>query len=223
MISTRTLFGVVLVALGGLFLLDQAGRLEAGEIIGTWWPVIIIALGLGQLLEQRRLALGPLIVVGAGVLLLLGELDVVPGNVWRYIWPLVLIAIGLALVFRPNGRRLPPGRPDEVVSVSAFLSGNEVVCTSQNFKGGSLTAAFGGVSLDLRQAKLAPEGATVSILAAFGGAEVFVPRGWRVETSALPILGGFENKANASADPGSPVLKVDATVMFGGAEVKYEK
>lgn len=223
MISTRTLLGIVLVALGGLFLLDQAGRLDAGGVIGNWWPLIIIALGAGQLIEQRRAALGPSIVVGVGVLLLLGELELLPRDVWRYVWPVLLILVGLALVFRRAGQALPAGRPDEVVSASAFFSGNDVVSTSQSFRGASLTAAFGGVALDLRQAKLAPEGATVSILAAFGGAELLVPRGWRVQTSGLPIFGGFENKANAPAEPDSPLLKVDATVMFGGAEVKHDK
>ncbi len=223
MITTRTLLGLVLVALGGLFLLDQAGRLDAGNVIGNWWPLIIIALGTGQLIEQRRAGLGPLIVIGVGVLLLLGELELLPDNIWRYIWPVVLIVVGLALVLRRGGRGLPAGRPDEVVSASAFFSGNDVVSTSQSFRGASLTAAFGGVSLDLRQATLAPDGATVSILAAFGGAEVLVPRGWRVQASGLPLFGGFDNKANAPAAPDSPLLRVEYTVLFGGAEVKYEK
>jgi predicted membrane protein len=223
MISTRTLFGFILVALGALFLLEQTGRLDAGAVLGTWWPLIIVALGAGQLIEQRRLALGPLIVLGVGVLLLLGELEIVPGGVWRLVWPVLLIVAGLALVFRRAGRGLPPGRADEVVSASAFFGGNDVVSTTSRFRGAALTAAFGGVSLDLRQAQLAPEGATISIFAAFGGVEVLVPHGWRVQVGGLPLLGGLENKANAPASPDSPLLRVDATVLFGGAEVKYEK
>lgn len=222
MLSTRTLFGILLVVLGGLLLLDQTGAIEAGDIIGDWWPLFIVAIGLGQLLEMRRLSPGPLIVIGVGVLLLLGELDVVPGSIWNFVWPALLIAFGLALVFR-RASALPPGRPDEVVSASAFFSGNEVVSTSSSFRGASLTGVFGGVTLDLRQAQLAPEGASISVLAAFGGAEILVPRGWRVQASGLPIFGGFDNKANAPADPASPLLTVDATVLFGGAEVKYEK
>lgn len=222
MLSTRTLFGILLIALGGVLLLDQAGIVDAGSIIGRWWPMLIIALGAGQLLEQRRLNVGPLIVIAVGTLLLIDQLDVVSISIWRIIWPLVLIVIGLGIVFR-RASHLPPGRPDEVVSVSAFFSGNDVVSTSTNFRGATLTAMFGGVSLDLRQAHLAPEGATVSMTAAFGGAALLVPRGWRVVAAGTPIFGGFENKATEPGTPSSPVLKVDATVMFGGAEVKYEK
>ncbi len=221
MISTRMVFGTVLVLLGGLLLLDQLGRVDAGFVISRWWPVIIIALGAAAMFEARRASLGPLIIVAVGVLLLLGQLEIVPGGVWRYVWPVVLIAAGLQLVLRRAA--LPAGQPDEVVNASAFFSGNELRSTSQSFRGASLTAAFGGITLDLRQAVLAPEGATVSIVTACGGAELLVPRGWRVQVNGTPILGGIGNKTEAPTDPQSPLLRVDATTFLGGAEIKHEK
>ncbi|MFN8639978.1 MAG: DUF5668 domain-containing protein [Dehalococcoidia bacterium] len=221
MISTRMVFGALLVTLGTLLLFDQLGRIDAGYVISRWWPVIIIALGLGAMFEGRRASLGPAVVVAVGVLLLLGQLEIVPGGVWRYVWPLLLIAAGLQLVLRRTA--LPAGQPDEVVNASAFFSGNEVLSTSQSFRGATLTAAFGGVTLDLRQAALAPEGATVSLVAAFGGAELIVPRGWRVQVNGTPILGGIGNKTEPPTDPQSPLLRVDATAFLGGAEIRHEK
>jgi hypothetical protein len=46
-------WGCVLVALGALFLADMLtdGRIDAGHLIGQWWPLILIALGLAILLE----------------------------------------------------------------------------------------------------------------------------------------------------------------------------
>ena len=58
----RVLVGLLLVVLG-LFLLDQAGMIDAARIIGTWWPLIIIALGLYQLAEQPHSPIDSLIVV----------------------------------------------------------------------------------------------------------------------------------------------------------------
>lgn len=222
MLTTRTLLGLILMAFGVVMLLDQTGTIEAGDVIGDWWPLIIIVLGAGQLLEQRRLNIGPLIVIAVGTLLLLDQLDLIGFSIWRVIWPLVLIFIGFGFVFRRSST-MGPGRPDEVVNASAFFSGNDVVSTSPNFRGASLTAMFGGVSLDLRRAQLSPEGASVSMAATFGGAELIVPRGWRVQADGTPIFGGFENKATEPGDPASPLLRVDATVLFGGAEVKYDK
>ncbi|MSP22857.1 MAG: hypothetical protein EXR66_07590 [Dehalococcoidia bacterium] len=43
----RAFIGLILVALGGLFLADEAGLLDTGGIIGDWWPLVIVAVGAG--------------------------------------------------------------------------------------------------------------------------------------------------------------------------------
>lgn len=80
---------------------------------------------------------------------------------------------------------------------------------------------FGGATLDLREAALQP-GARVDALALFGGVEVIVPVGWRVELSGLPIFGGYSDKTSGQhlLPPDSPVLSMVATALFGGVEVK---
>lgn len=220
--STRAFLGLLLVALGGLFLAGEAGVLDAGEVIGDWWPVIIIVVGAGQLLERRHAPVGPLIVISVGLVLLATQLDVLGDNVWRLVWPLILIAIGLSLVLRRSGDSVA-GTPDELIRIAVAFSGSEVRSTAQNFKGGSITAVSGGAHLDLRQARLDPAGASLSVFALFGEADVIVPRGWRLEAKGLPLFGGFDNKADAPAEAGAPTLRIDATAIFGGVEVKHDK
>jgi cell wall-active antibiotic response 4TMS protein YvqF len=221
---SRLLIGLVLVGLGVLFLFDQAGALDAGEVIGDWWPVVIIALGLFQLGEHPRSPVVPLIVAGVGIILLLTQLDVVGDDVWRFVWPVALVLIGLAIVLRRPGRDVPRGAGEDVVRMSALFSGNDVVSTSRRFRGGSVSAIFGGATLDLRQAQLDPKGAMLAVTAVFGGVEILVPHGWRVETTGMPIFGGYDNKVEPPpADAEAPTLKVDATAIFGGADIKHEK
>lgn len=48
---------IVLVVLGILFLAHNLEFLqwrELREILGTWWPLILIALGVAQLLRRNR-------------------------------------------------------------------------------------------------------------------------------------------------------------------------
>jgi hypothetical protein len=48
---------IVLIVVGLLFLGYNLGYLKFSElkdIIGTWWPLILIALGIGQLVRRRR-------------------------------------------------------------------------------------------------------------------------------------------------------------------------
>jgi hypothetical protein len=220
----RILVGLVLVTVGVLFLLDQAGTIDAGDVIGDWWPVIIIAVGVVQLAEHPRAPVTPLIVIGVGAVLLLTQLDVVGDDVWRFVWPVALVLVGLAFLLRRPGPGPPAGRPEDLVRATAVFSGTEIVSTSQRFRGGSATAIFGGVTVDLRRARLDPEGATLAVTAAFGGVDVIVPRGWRVESRGTPILGGVDNRAEAP--PGgteAPRLIVDLSVLFGGAEIKHDR
>jgi hypothetical protein len=217
----RVVLGVALVAVGVLFLLDQAGTIDAGDVIGDWWPVAIIAVGAVQLAEHPRAPIVPLIVIGVGTILLLTQLDLVVDDVWRYVWPVALVLVGLVFLLRRPGRTSEPGRAEDVVDSTAIFSGSQVVSTSERFRGGSATAIFGGVELDLRPARLDPAGATLAVTAVFGGVDIVVPRGWRVETSGSPIFGGFDVKVDPPSGDG-PVLRVDGTVLFGGVEIKHD-
>jgi predicted membrane protein len=221
----RILFGLALIALGVVFLLDRADVVDAGATIGDWWPVAIIAVGAVQLLDRPRSLLGPGIVIGVGVVLLLFTTDVVTGSIFAVLWPALLIAIGAAILFRHGrGRDVAreEGSADDVVRVTAVFGGHEVVSRSTAFRGGSATAVFGGVMIDLRNAQLDPGGAEVDVTAILGGVEILVPRGWRVTTTGTPILGGIDNKTAGEAGDG-PELRVDALTILGGTDIKHER
>jgi hypothetical protein len=56
----------------------------------------------------------------------------------------------------------------------------------------------------------------------FGGVELKVPEGWNVVIRGFPIFGGFDNvTAKEQVGPEAPVLTINATVLFGGLEVKH--
>jgi Domain of unknown function (DUF5668) len=68
--------GATLIAVGVLFLLDRADVLDAGKVIGDWWPAVIVGFGLVTLAERPVSLLGPVLLVTVGVLLLLVTNDV---------------------------------------------------------------------------------------------------------------------------------------------------
>ncbi len=47
------LWGIVLIAVGALFLADtlSGGRVDAGALVGQWWPLLIVLVGVAILLE----------------------------------------------------------------------------------------------------------------------------------------------------------------------------
>jgi hypothetical protein len=194
--------------------------------IDHWWPTLIIAIGLFQIAERSRALLGPVLVMGAGTLLLLATTDVLEGDVWGYVWPTALIVLGITAIARWAGAGpLPQRAGDDVVVASGIFGGPTIANASQAFRGASLTAVFGGVTLDLRQARPAADGARITATAVFGGIDILVPHGWRIATKGTPVFGGVDDKTDRSAElpADAPVLQIDAFVVFGGVEVKHTK
>lgn len=228
--SGKYFVGIILILLGLGFLLDQTGYIQFGDIISVYWPIIMIIGGLTGLLDRKSSKIGNLIVLGLGILFQLNRLDILDVNVFRLFWPVVLIIVGLNIIFTKGVmKHKDPVNPekwsknivdDSTVDSFVIFSGLETNNQSQLFKGGKLTAIFGGIELDLTGANLEDNEAFIDVTALFGGVEIFVPNNWRIETSGVPIFGGWSNKTRPNQDPNAPVLKIRCTAVFGGIEVK---
>ena len=46
-------FGIILIALGGIFLLENAG-IFTGDVWGYFWPIVLIILGIRVLFKQSQ-------------------------------------------------------------------------------------------------------------------------------------------------------------------------
>ncbi|MQA00235.1 MAG: hypothetical protein GEU80_13065 [Dehalococcoidia bacterium] len=216
------LIGLGLIGLGVILLGDQAGYWDGGDVISTWWPLGIVAIGVVQLASRPRPWLGAGIVIAIGVLLLLTRVDILPEDTGRLFWPALLIVIGgWMLVTHFRGRR-PPSSGEGTVNVFAVFGEANSASNSPAFAGGSVTAVLGGAKLDLRQATPVAEGAELTATGIFGGAEVVVPRGWDLRVHGLPIFGGVDDQTMRDGEsvPGAPRLTVKGLAVFGSVEVK---
>jgi predicted membrane protein len=217
----RAFVGIVLIALGVLFLLDQADVLDAGETIAQWWPVLLVIAGLMYFSFSPPHVVIPGILVVVGFALLAGTLDFVDQDVTQFIWPVVLVLIGLWVIVGSNRRGSSVA--DRVNSIVVFF-GRDIANNSPQFRGGSILNVFGGTEVDLRNAHPAQGGAAVDVLCAFGGVGFIVPEGWRVEVTGLPLFGGWSNKTRGEVlAVDAPLLSIEALVAFGGIEVKHGK
>ena len=85
-----------------------------------------------------------------------------------------------------------------------------------------VAAMFGGVEIDLREARLPAGAVTLDIHAIFGGVQIIVPPTLAVEMHGSAILGGFENmdRTPLAPDPSMPVVHVRGLAIFGGVNVE---
>jgi predicted membrane protein len=111
---------------------------------------------------------------------------------------------------------------DYIDDVAVFGGGTKVI-TSDNFKGGNITAIFGGSEIDLTACKLAEGNNVLNITAILGGTTLIVPKDWNVLLNVTSILGSFSNKIrrepNLVVDQ-SKALIIKGVAMLGGGEVK---
>lgn len=217
----RYIPGLLLVLLGVGFLLDAFNVAEFGQLFSDWWPLAVIVVGLMGLFSNLSRPFWPLLIVAVGVLLQLRELGHLDFTVFGLIVPVVLIGVGISLL--PFGKKWGGRREVSIDSVdaSAIFAGIEMQNKSQNFVGGNINAAFGGVDLDLRDSDIKKgTEASLDVFVAFGGIGLKVPEGWRVQVSVTPLFGGVENKATQSDNKGAPILHIRGTCLFGGVEIK---
>ncbi|MGZ5382750.1 MAG: LiaF transmembrane domain-containing protein [Acidimicrobiia bacterium] len=218
----RILFGFVLIALGVIFLLGQNDVLDAGDLIADWWPVVFVIAGFLYVSFSPRHIMVPAVLVIMGLALLARSLDFVPDWVQTVFWPLVLVVVGLWVMFGSGLGTATVQRADRVNSLVAFF-GREIVNESQQFGGGSIFTVFGGTDIDLRRARPVPEGAAMDVVVAFGGVDIAVPEGWRVEVKGIPLFGGWSNKTGSDrAGPDAPLLSIEALVAFGGLDIRHK-
>jgi Domain of unknown function (DUF5668) len=214
----RVFFGSLLAIAGAVLLLDYTGALDAGDVFATWWPLVVIAAGVLSYFSNPRNWQIPLIIVIVGAALLLRSTGVV--ETLEVVVPALLILVGIFVIAGRSMGSKSQEAGDRITGFTVF-SGSQIASHSKQFQGGSLGALFGGVEVDLRDAHPAP-GANLDVFAAFGGIEIRVPQGWQVTTKGLPIFGGFDNATTKdSLPPDSPHLDINATVLFGGLDVRH--
>lgn len=84
-----------------------------------------------------------------------------------------------------------------------------------------VVCVFGGAHLDLGAAAPEAPECTITILALLGGAEITAPPGVPVLLSGLALMGGrSDERPQAAALPGAPLIRVRSFAFLGGVKVK---
>ena len=101
----RIFWGLALILVGALVLLKRFDFWDLGYLLSTWWPAILILIGVSILIGNRfRRPVAGLILIMIGAMFLAWELGYLEVDVWHKVWPAALILLGLWIIFRPSRR-----------------------------------------------------------------------------------------------------------------------
>lgn len=221
---SSVIWGVVLIAAGALFALNALNITNVDVFFDGWWTLfIIVPCAVGLFTEREKM--GNIIGVAVGVFLLLCCQDIMSFSMlWKLLVPAIIVIVGLKMVF--SG--LFGNKANEIITKikqeggetrtgCATFSGCDLNFGGEVFEGAELTAVFGGVKCDLREAIIEKDCA-IQVSAIFGGIDILVPSGVNVKVNSNCIFGGISNKTAVHKD--APTIYISGICMFGGAEIK---
>ncbi|MGA8028638.1 MAG: DUF5668 domain-containing protein [Bryobacteraceae bacterium] len=231
--SSRLFFAIFLIGAGTLLFLGNLGLIPVRDI-WDYWPLALIAAGLGRLTSNRYVAV---LLIAFGTVALLITLGILHLNPHDDSWPISLLLIafgaaGLMKVLAPEqtARRSLgfPSRPiqsssDSLLKDTAIFGEVKRKIDTADFQGGVVSSVFGSVELNLRRAQISSPDrtATLEANAVFGAIKIRVPEGWRIDIAGAAVLGNFVDKTIPPIAAGSdtPTLIITGYAVFGAVEI----
>jgi predicted membrane protein len=228
----RIIAGSAIVIVGIGLLLDEFGHFEFGQVVSTWWPLIIVLAGVVRLIQSPSKWVGSVVLIVWGSLVQLNIFDYLPGGFWGAFWPVALIIAGLSILFNAKkkaGRNANQvigaehrGSSDENVLHRSVTFGEDTIYSRATaFRGGTLSVTLGEMTVDLRSAT-ASGSMALDVSVSLGQLNLRVPQHWRVEVIGSPTLGEIKNSAlhvPPSDGTVAPVLSVRASATLGAIEI----
>ena len=232
--------GLIIICIGALLFAREAGIYFPSWIFS--WPMILIVVGifLGIKHAFRNMAWMVLVLIG-GLFLIRNSFPIFEYR--NFIWPVVIILLGLFVIVKPSSRfrracrrgrfrpqnpqgqygnytNIPPSGEDFLEAVAVFGSIKKNII-SKDFKGGEVSAVFGGAEINFMQADIQGR-VELEVNQVFGGTKLIVPAHWEIKSEIAAVLGSVEDKRplrNATLTDEKNALILRGTTVFGGIDI----
>lgn len=231
--------GIIVVAIGGLLLLD---RLDY-DLVPYWlisWKTLLIAIGVAVGIRKNFQGIGWIVLIVIGSFFFIEDIPGIDFEVRRYVFPVVVISVGLVILFRSTFLKSSSPKniwtvtdekkndlfvdssssSEDEMNITSIFGGSKRRVFSKNFRGGQVTSIFGGSEIDLSQADI--EGTVVvDMVNVFGGCKLIVPSNWELKSDITAILGGVDDKRkDPTSQSSGKKLVLTGVCMFGGVDIK---
>lgn len=238
-IDMRLVVGVIVILVGAALLADRLW-LELGFDVWDFWPVILIIIGLGMLIQPKvhQKPVTGAVFVGVGILFLLDNLHYITFG-FTELWPILVIIVGVEIIrggckvhshrrhhgccgedWSKNRHQNGTGNVENgYVNISAVLGSGNHLITNKELKGGVVSATLGESVVDFRSAEMAGDRMEITASAIMGSVELRIPTHWEVVMEGTPVLGSLDNKVRLQNQT-TKTLVVKGSAVMGAVEIK---
>ena len=219
------LWGIVLIALGLIFAINALNIASINIFFDGWWTLfILVPCFIGLFHEQNRT--GNIIGLTIGTLLLLSAQGILDFSIiMKLIVPIILVMVGISIIFKDTLNKKINRKVKQLNKKGleneyyATFSEQVIDLPSEEFNGANLNAVFGSVKFNMKNAIINGE-QIINTSSIFGGTEIIVPPNVNVKIKSSSLFGGVANKIANSRDENVPTIYINATCLFGGAEIR---
>lgn len=220
------LWGLLLIVVGLIIGGNALGITNINIFFDGWWTLFIIVPCFIDLFKTKDKT-GNVIGLLIGVALLLVCQEILNFElIWKLLLPTILVVIGISLIFKnaiggkvnKEIKKLNEKKGKENEYCATF-SGQDVKFAGEKFEGADLTAVFGGIKCDLRNAIIESD-TVINTSSIFGGIDIYVPENVKVKIKSSSIFGGVSDDRKYTEKENAHIIYVNATCLFGGVDIK---
>lgn len=220
--TNNILWGIVLIIIGTIIGLNSLEITNINIFFDGWWTLFIIVPSFIDLMT-RESKTGAIVGLVIGTFLFLACQDILDFTlVLKLIVPISIIVIGLSFIFKDTlNKKIKEeikkiDQKDKKEYYSTFS--NQKINIEDNFENTEINAIFGGMTLDLTNAKITKD-IIIEANAIFGGITIYTPKNVNVKVSSTPIFGGVSNEIKKQTNNEITIF-IKANAIFGGVEIK---
>ncbi len=227
--QNRSFIAIIFIAFGLLLLAKNFELFNFDFSIAKWWPLILIIIGLKKLFSDKLNKKIAIIFLVLGLIFLsnnFGFFDNFNWNLSDIFWPLIFVFIGLSIFFKSPFHRNRKSNETLIEKSNEFdyfiiFGGSKNHINSTDVKRGRATAIFGGLEINLLNAKIQENEIVIELTVIFGGIDLKIPSNWKIVQKGIPIFGGFDDKRTnvGKFTEKSPIVYIDASIVFGGVTI----
>lgn len=225
----RIFWGVFFIAAAILLIVGKLGML--GEVnVWTLIGTIVLSACLIKSIMYKNIG-GILFTIAFFCILydkMLGIENLTP---WPVLGAALLGSIGAAFLYHPHGKyhhihhkwyghKSEEKIGDAQVKISSSFGEVIKYVNSEEFESADISCSFGSLKAFFDHASILKEEAVICVDVSFGGAELYIPKTWKIDNQVRASFGGVDEHGRAEP-AGGPVVKLIGEVSFGSVQITY--